>query len=166
MPPCPPWNFGRGTAHRKGLISMARNESGNRMSAILLADESPQSSMLQVNPRLGPGRATQWLTRPLSKPGSPCDCGLGLGSFAITISKCVWKFTERTSLLLFKQVQNSYSPLRPPGYTHTLIIYSIKLLRENISMAMHTHSQNTSCFDHMLQYAEGTHIYSWDLQSV
>lgn len=52
MPPCSPWNCGRGTEHRKSQISMARNERGNRMSAILL-DESPQRHVVEVILRLG-----------------------------------------------------------------------------------------------------------------
>lgn len=37
-----------GNAHHKGLISMDGKDEGNRMSAILLENESQQSSVLQV----------------------------------------------------------------------------------------------------------------------
>lgn len=81
---CPLWNFG-GEPDHKSTISEGRNESESRMSAILLPDESLQSNMLQGQTgQVGDSSGHQ------SKPGSPCDYGLGLG-----LSFYVWNSPNR-----------------------------------------------------------------------
>lgn len=60
----------------------ARKQDVSHFASRWITTKQRVASYLQARP----GRAPRWLTRPLSKPASPNDCGLELGPFA-TITK-------------------------------------------------------------------------------
>lgn len=133
---------------------------------------SPMNHRSPACCKLSPGWATRWLTRPLSKPASPTDCGLEHGPIFFYQHRSVkfaWKFTENTShAKAGPTLHNTYS-LRPRvTCTHTLIMHPwLTISHSSLACAfpwwcIHT-VKNASCSDHKLQCAEVARVYFRDL---
>lgn len=137
---------------------MARNERGNRMSAILPLDESPQRHVVEVI--LRPGWASLWLTRPLTKRGSHSNCTSGRDAFVITTDHPIVFVEVYREHIIHTEVgtpctTRTHPPIQTPGHTHphpdhVLCLSSQPQLLWNgyitVSMVMHPHRQKHILF--------------------
>lgn len=114
IPLCPPWNMeGNSTPQRPKFYGSkwVRKQDVSHFERWITAQQSDASY-----PQAMPDQATGWLTRSVSKPGSPSYCWVGLGTFAIT---------TRPMEVYSKHLTQKHKTLtHRPQVTHTLIIQS------------------------------------------